>query len=147
MNTIRQSVSPAGSDGPEAQFAARVTARLSAGSNSLPHDIAERLRAGREQALARRKLVQAVQAAPVVAAVDRSGGITLGGGWWTRIASAVPLVALAAGLIAISVQQDDNRASEVAEVDAALLTGDLPPAAYTDPGFTQFLKGDDGLAH
>jgi hypothetical protein len=27
-------------------------------------------------------------------------------------------------------------------VDSALLTGDLPPAAYTDPGFAQFLKAD-----
>ena len=29
---------------------------------------------------------------------------------------------------------------EVAEVDAALLTDDLPPAAFSDPGFVQFLK-------
>ena len=28
----------------------------------------------------------------------------------------------------------------MAEVDAALLTDDLPPAAYADPGFVQFLK-------
>ena len=98
------------------------------------------------QAAARRKLVQ-TQTAPVVTSVTRGGALVLGGGWFTRIASVVPLVALAAGLVAISVMQDDNRASEVAEVDAALLTGDLPPAAYTDPGFAQFLKGDDGLGH
>jgi hypothetical protein len=28
----------------------------------------------------------------------------------------------------------------VAEFDQALLTDDLPPAAYADPGFVQFLK-------
>ena len=33
-----------------------------------------------------------------------------------------------------------GQTSEVAEVDAAILTDDLPPAAYADPGFTQFLK-------
>ena len=44
------------------------------------------------------------------------------------------------GLIAINVIQDDNRASELAEIDAALLTDDLPPSAYADPGFSQFLK-------
>ena len=27
-----------------------------------------------------------------------------------------------------------------AELDAALLTDDLPPAAYSDPGFLQYLK-------
>ncbi len=30
--------------------------------------------------------------------------------------------------------------NEVAEVDAALLTDDLPPSAYADPGFLQYLK-------
>jgi hypothetical protein len=39
--------------------------------------------------------------------------------------------------------ENDRRASEVAEVDAALLTDDLPPAAYADPGFIQFLKQSD----
>ena len=33
---------------------------------------------------------------------------------------------------------------EVAEVDAAILTDDLPPSAYTDPGFAQFLKSGGG---
>ncbi len=128
----------------EAHFGARVAARLTAGSQDLPHDIAERLRAGRVQALARRKLVQT---RTDTTAVSRDGTLVLGGGWWNRIASALPLIVLAAGLVAISALLDDNRASEVAEVDAALLTGDLPPAAYTDPGFAQFLKSDDGLAN
>ena len=45
-----------------------------------------------------------------------------------------------AGLVAINIIQDDDRTSELAEVDAALLTDDLPPDAYADPGFVQFLK-------
>jgi hypothetical protein len=63
-------------------------------------------------------------------------------GWnlWSRLASALPLVTLVVGLVAINVIQNDDRANEVAEVDAALLTDDLPPAAYTDSGFIQFLK-------
>ena len=144
LSTFQSPVSPAGAADLEARFGARVAERLAAGSQDLPHDIAERLRAGRVQALARRKLVQA---RTETAAVGRDGTMVLGGGWWSRIASALPLIVLAAGLIAISALLDDNRASEVAEVDAALLTGDLPPAAYTDPGFAQFLKSDDGLAN
>ena len=69
--------------------------------------------------------------------------LTFGGAgpsWWNRIGSAVPLVALLAGLVMIHTFENDRRASEVAEVDAALLTDDLPPAAYADPGFVQFLK-------
>ena len=124
----------------EDQFGQRLTARLSAGNQALPHDIGERLRVARAQAVAARKVPAQLRAAP---AVVRSGNtLTLGGSWWTRIGSVVPLIALVAGLITISVMQDDDRASELAEVDSALLTGDLPPAAYTDPGFAQFLKAD-----
>ena len=47
---------------------------------------------------------------------------------------------MAAGLIAINVIQDDDRTMEVADLDAALLTDDLPPEAYADPGFLQYLK-------
>lgn len=127
------------------RFGRAVAARLAAGSQELPHDIAERLRAGRMQALARRKVVQ-VRTAPVPAAAVAgvSGGTAwLGGGdggWWTRVASVLPLLALVAGLVTISVWQDEDRTAELADVDAALLTDELPPAAYTDPGFAQFLK-------
>lgn len=126
------------------QFGRQVAARLSRATAELPHDITERLRAARVQALTRRKLAGLQTAG----AVSASGGqATLGFGdegmtLWSRIASALPLIALAAGLIAIHVIQNDQRASEVAEVDAALLTDDLPPAAYADPGFVQFLKSE-----
>ena len=65
---------------------------------------------------------------------------TDGVSWWNRVASALPILVLAAGLVTIHVVQNERRASEVAEVDAAILTDDLPPSAYADPGFTQFLR-------
>jgi hypothetical protein len=125
-------------------FGRQVAARLSTGATELPHDITERLRASRVQALARRKIAS-LQAA---GAVSVSGNqATLGFGdegmsLWSRIGAALPLIALAVGLIAVNVIQNERRASEVAEVDAALLTDDLPPAAYADPGFVQFLKSE-----
>ena len=124
----------------EEQFGRRVAARLTAGSLDLPHDSAERLRAARVQALSRRKVVQLRTAAAVVAA---GGAAALGGGWWTRVASIAPLVALVVGLVTVSILQEERRTSELADVDAALLTDELPPAAYTDPGFLQFLKTDE----
>jgi hypothetical protein len=114
--------------------------RLQAGTDEIPYDIGERLRAARTRALAARKQPAT---APVV--VARGGGtLALGErrSWFNRIASAVPLVVLAAGLVAIYSIQTERRASELAEVDAALLTDDLPPAAYADPGFVQFLKSE-----
>jgi len=43
-------------------------------------------------------------------------------------------------LLVINSIQNDNRAQELAEVDVALLTDELPPDAFADPGFVQFLK-------
>lgn len=123
------------------RFGRRVAARLSAGAAELPYEVSERLRAARTQALARRKRVAGLQAA---ATVSGTGAATLTGdesmSLWHRIASALPILALAAGLVLIHSIQDEQRANEVAEVDAALLTDDLPPSAYADPGFIQFLK-------
>jgi hypothetical protein len=124
------------------QFGRRVAARLDSGSAQLPHDITERLRAARVRAVAQRKL-SSLQTASSLSASGGQASLSMddeGLGLWNRIASALPLILLAAGLIAIHVEQNDRRAREVAEVDAALLTDDLPPAAYADPGFVQFLK-------
>jgi hypothetical protein len=128
MNT---KVSTPSSTAAEDEFGQRVTARLSAGNRELPHDIGERLRVARAQAVAARKLPPQLRTAPVV--VQSGHTATLGGSWWTRIGSVVPLIALVAGLITISVMQDDDRASELAEVDSALLTGDLPPRPTPTP--------------
>jgi Protein of unknown function (DUF3619) len=125
------------------RFGLQVAAHLSDSADALPHDISERLRVARQQAVTKRKLAPAMRTA---SSVNVSGGAaTLNFGddnvtWWDRIASVIPLIALVAGLIAINVIQNENRARDVAEVDAALLTDDLPPSAYTDPGFVQFLK-------
>jgi Protein of unknown function (DUF3619) len=125
------------------RFGLQVAARLSAGTAALPYDVSERLRAAREQAISRRKLVR-VQTASAVQTNGGSATLTMGGddgdSLWNRVASFMPLIALVLGLLLINMVQNENRAREVAEVDSALLTDDLPPAAYADPGFAQFLK-------
>jgi hypothetical protein len=127
------------------RFGHRVATRLTDAAAELPHDVNERLRAARMQALARRK--QVAQRSAGTAVLGRAGGAALslgndGPNLWNRVASVLPLLALVAGLVLIHEIEDDRRASEVAEVDAALLVDDLPPAAYADPGFMQFLKAD-----
>ena len=123
-----------------------VVLRLSEGVDSLPHDITERLKAARAQAVAKRKIVSLQTATATATEVILSGGeaaLQFGeqeGGWFNRIASLLPLLALVAGLMSIAVLQDENRARELADVDAELLTDELPPAAFTDPGFAQFLR-------
>jgi hypothetical protein len=124
------------------RFGLKVAALLD--DQALPHDISERLRVARQQALAQRKAVLAAQVQPSGGVFSSGSSAVLGGGegfsWFTRLASAVPIVALAVGLVAINVSVSDERAVELADVDLQLLTDDLPPAAHTDPGFAQFLK-------
>jgi hypothetical protein len=139
MNAVTREQATAHQD----QFGRRVAARLESGARELPHDIGERLRAARVQAVSRRKVAALQVRSGVV--VSGGGTASLGGdgdqpSWWQRIAAVLPLLALVAGLIVIHVVQNDRRARELAEVDAALLTDELPPAAYADPGFVQYLK-------
>lgn len=128
------------------RFARRVTARLTAGNDDLPYDISERLRAARVQALSKRKIAAPVRQEQTAPAVVRNGRTAAlgwggeGGNWWRALVSAVPLTALLVGLVVVNISQDEYGTNEVAEVDAALLTDDLPPSAYADPGFVQYLK-------
>ncbi len=122
------------------QFGLKIAARLDVGIEELPYDISERLRAARQQALAKRKMATA---GSVVRNGKGTAALHLGSEWfglWGRVASIVPLVALVMGLFAIQKFMDEDRANELAEVDTALLTDDLPPEAYADSGFVQFLK-------
>ena len=142
MNTASNALNEQAAD----RFARRVTARLSAGNDDLPYDISERLRAAREQALSKRKVVAPVrqtQTAPAIVHNGRSAALgwgSEGGTWWRALVSAVPVMALFVGLVVVNASQDEYGAAEVAAVDAALLTDDLPPSAYADPGFVQYLK-------
>ncbi|QHI96904.1 DUF3619 family protein [Xylophilus rhododendri] len=127
------------------EFGERVAARLEQGARGLPQDIGARLKAMRLHAVSRRKVAN-VRARTASAVFGNGGGtatLSMGGsgpGFWGRLASALPLLALVGGLVAIHVFQTEDRLRELAEVDSDLLTDDLPPSAYTDPGFIEFLK-------
>jgi hypothetical protein len=124
------------------RFGKSVAARLSEATDQLPHDISERLRFARMQALSKHQVVQ-VQVAPAMSISGGVASLQLGGGdnsFWVRIASILPLLALIAGLMTIAVISEDDRTNDIAKIDAELLTDELPPDAYTDPGFAQFLR-------
>jgi hypothetical protein len=119
-----------------------IAARLSDSTHDLPSDISERLKAARMQALTKRKVVK-VQVATQVNVQGGSATLNAGdfeGGLWNRLGAVLPLLALVAGLLTIAVVQEQQRASEIADVDVELLADDLPPEAYTDPGFAHFLS-------
>jgi Protein of unknown function (DUF3619) len=124
------------------RFGLKVVAHLD--DQPLPHDISERLRVARQQAMAQRKLVAVTQTQAAPSVFASGSAAVLGGGegfsWFNRFAGALPLLALVVGLVVINATVNDDRANELAEVDTQLLTDDLPPAAHTDPGFAQYLK-------
>jgi hypothetical protein len=124
-----------------------LAARLSERSESLGPELSERLRVGRELALDRAREARRAAAAPASAVVGNGAGTALlgkPGGWRFRFAAMAPLAVLVGGLLLIQDSQTRAQISVAAEVDAALLSDDLPLQAYSDPGFAEYLKGAPG---
>lgn len=152
MNTPSQI--PAHAADLEARFAQRIAASLNERTADLPHDVTERLRFAREQALARAAQVRAASTAAATASpsVVQMGAVlaTAGGapgvggkgdgGLWAKLISALPLLALLAGLLLMQQGQIHEQIVAAAEVDTALLSDNLPPAAFSDPGFAEYLR-------
>lgn len=144
---------PSEADALEARFALRVAARLEEGSQNMPHDFSERLRVARQQAVAQARQAAAVtrkktapaSAVSIVRVDPHSGAAVLGrfGGedspWWGRLGWVIPALALVAGLAGLGEWQNRDQISLTARLDTELLGDALPPAAYTDAGFSEFL--------
>jgi hypothetical protein len=126
----------------EQQFANKIRQALNEGSRVNGHlspRVAERLREARERALARRRpeRAPALGWAPLAAGgvIARFGGL---GGFSLRLL--LPTALLVAGLVAIYSWQREQRAADVEELDAQLLTDELPIDAYLDRGFEAWLR-------
>jgi len=139
--------SPGGMEALQARYGLRVAAHLSESARELPHDVSERLKASRELALERARVVRRAEAATGAQTQSNGGGaasMLFGGGngpdWWFKLASIVPIAALVAGFFFIEHAHTREQIAAAAEIDAALLADDVPPAAYSDPGFVEFLK-------
>jgi hypothetical protein len=130
----------------QAQFAQKITAQLTRHTDDLPSDISERLRFGRENAIQHARAVRLRQVASPGYAKFGSVLTWFGSngdessGWWMKCISILPLFVLLAGLVAIQDWHNNSEIAAVAEVDSSLLADDLPPAAYGDVGFLEFLK-------
>lgn len=125
------------------RLALRMAARLNDSLDDVPHDIGERLRAARVRAV----LSAVTLRSPTHSESNSPWGRRLLQIFpallrpnWGRIAVAAPICSLLIGLFAIDALQSRWVADELAEIDSAILMDDLPTAAYTDPGFAQFLR-------
>jgi hypothetical protein len=118
----------------EMQFGRRIRQILNQGTR-VDAKVSERLRRAREAALAR----QRTEPAPALAWADNAVG-RLGGWGGLALRVLLPLAMLVASGVAIYVWERNQRAAEVEEIDAQLLTDDLPIDAYLDRGFQNWLK-------
>jgi hypothetical protein len=113
-------------------------------NSELPYEVSERLRAARIRALSVRRVSQTqlqtaqdIQSQNGLALLKLPTPIHF---FLQTFGSILPLLALIVGLVFIHDFHNDQNALELAEVDSALLTDDLPPSAYTDPSFLDYLK-------
>jgi hypothetical protein len=95
----------------------------------------DRLKAARTQALARQRMTEPVF---VLAWADAIAGRLSGHPASASIAVAGAALILA--LVGIQYWQQTPSVEEIEEIDAAILTGDLPINAYLDKSFDSWLK-------
>lgn len=118
----------------EARLARRVRVRLDDSLEALPHDVSERLRVARAQALLRARRPGSKAGTRRAAREDGAPS------WPWRLASALPAVLLLVGLWGIGEWVDWEQIGALADVELALLNDELPVDAYADPGFAEFLR-------
>ena len=116
----------------ERQFGYRIRQILNQGTHEVKPGISQRLAAARQRALERHAAV------PALAWADNVTGSIGWAGLAVRVL--VPLAMLVAFAGAAYTWQQNQREAEIEEVDALLLTDDLPIDAYLDRGFQNWLK-------
>jgi hypothetical protein len=124
----------------EQQLTIEVRRLLDESAERLPYRVSQRLAASREAALARLSPVR--EARLSVASATRGIDFDEPGPLWRLAGALIPILIVIAGLVSIAFWDDSEKAQELADVDAAVLTDDVPISAYTDRGFGVFLKNN-----
>ena len=124
------------------EFAYKVRRALNESAENIPNSALERLASARKIALSKKK-----QAAPV--AVRSFSGALAGNSGFSfqgpssligKLGIAFPLLVLVIGLFGIYEYEQQQRITDLAEIDVAVLVDELPPDAYLDTGFRAFLN-------
>ena len=116
---------------------------LDGSTAQLPSRVTDRLYLARLAAMAARKQEFVPQLERVLRpqlALNQGGNSSQPTSNWIRLSWFAPFIVLALGLLAIAEWQQDARINDIAAVDIALLSDDVPPDAYMDSGFLAFLK-------
>lgn len=117
----------------EQALAQKICRHLDHGTEQLSYRVLERLAASRAAALAKVSPPSRPSASPM----DRNDPAPL---WWRVGATAIPLLLLVVGVFVVDTVQQEQSVADLAEVDSALLTDDVPLVAYADHGFGVYIK-------
>lgn len=128
----------------EADFGYRVRQALNESLDNLPANTDERLAAARKFAVTRKKK-EAKAFVPVFAtrlagAFSPSNLFNKRLSWLNRMGMALPVLVLTIGLIGMYHYEEQQRINETADIDALVLSDELPLSAYLDHGFSAFLN-------
>lgn len=125
----------------ELNFAYKVRHALNESAENLPASAAERLSSARKIALSRKKKESAlhVLVSPRRLAGGAGSFFNAHFSWIARMGLILPLIVVATGLAGIYQYEQERHIDETAEIDAAVLTDELPLSAYVDHGFNAYL--------
>jgi hypothetical protein len=133
----------------EHEFAYKVRRALDEQITTLPESTVSRLSAARKLAIARKKPESVAYAtAPEMRLAGGHSSSRSGSGnpfndsisWLVRVGIALPLIVLVVGAFGIYQYEEERRIDELAELDAVVLSDELPLNAYLDHGFDNYLN-------
>ena len=123
----------------EVNFAYKVRNALNEHLDTLPASTTARLASARAKALTVKRSDKTPLAVPFRALAGSFGGLVQPTSWLNRVGLIIPLIALIAGLSGMYHFEQQHRLNETADIDAAVLSDELPLNAYLDHGFSAYL--------
>lgn len=127
----------------EIELAYQVRRALDERAAALPEETVRRLTLARQLAVSRQKTAAPVEVpgyVPRLAGILSSNPLHQSFHWLLRVGIVTPLLVLVLGLTGLYYYEEQRRADELAELDAAVLSDELPIDAYLDSGFENYLK-------
>ena len=121
----------------EERYAYRIRQVLNLGLNDIPPAASRRLEAARHLALAHQK-----QAEPQMVTANAGISSIRSGSYIPFLKQTLAVLALLLGMWISFYWHSIQYVTELEDVDSALLTDDLPPDAFLDNDFFEWLKDD-----
>ena len=125
----------------EVNFAYKIRHALNEHADHLPAPTVDRLAAARKLAMARKKKDAPARVVVSQGVLAGAGGAFFGQplSWLGRLGVAAPVLLGAALFVGMYQSAQQQRISELADIDTAVLTDELPLSAYLDHGFNAYL--------